>query len=86
MIKNVDPIIIEEFKQEIIESLSKIKNSDSWYQSETGLPDQKTDTISNVRFEYSTNGTLLVAKSIGCTYVEIEQKSLTEVNLHSYKQ
>jgi len=76
--KNIDPIIIEEFKQEIIESLGKINNYDSWYQSETGHAGQKTDTISNVQFEYGTKGTLLVAKSVGLTYVEIEQKSTSK--------
>lgn len=73
--KSVDPIIIDSFQEEIIESLDRINDFVPSYQNTIGYQDQRTELITNVQFEYGNQNCLLRAKRVGLTYVEIEMKS-----------
>lgn len=70
-----DPVIIDEFKKEIIEALDRINVFIPSYEYVIGCENPTQELVSNIQFEYGCQNLTLTARVIGQTFIEIDMKS-----------
>ncbi len=68
----VDPQVIYDFKMEITDTLDRIMDIEPSYEKVLGIQDPDKAKVSNIQFEYGQKNTILSAKVIGQTYIQID--------------
>jgi len=75
--RSVESVIIDEFKKEISEALDRILEFTPSYESMIGKQSPKKHMATNIQFEYGQHDTILTARVIGQTCIEIGLESIS---------
>jgi len=77
--QKVDPIIVNQFKEEIIEALNRLSYFEPSTERKINQPsNEKKERISNICFEYGRRRKLLTATVMGTTYIKINSDAYSE--------
>lgn len=77
-IPKVDPIILNHFKEEIIEALNRLAYYEASIERLRIHPNRQEERVSNISFEYGKEGRLLTATVKGSTFIEINSEGYIE--------